>query len=321
MDDIGNGDEIKKEKNKKRRKIVILSILAICLVSAAVGIALIPNGHVGESSGGKIAVIHIEGAIVGGRGDYGLFGQGSGADEISSQIKRAGEDPSIKAILIRINSPGGSAAASQELYMEVKKARENGKVVVASMGDTAASGGYYVACGADMIVANPGTITGSIGVIFSTLQYNELLEEYGIRSNVIKSGKYKDIGSPLRNMTDEEKEILQGMIDDIYMQFVDDVAEARNMDKGVVMDLADGRIFTGRQAKELGLIDELGNYQDAIDLAAEMAGIEGKPKLVEYGKASFFEEFFGLMGREVGYGLAERFMQGGGFRQQVELEI
>jgi protease-4 len=240
-----------------------------------------------------------------------MFGSESGADDIAKQIKRAGEDSSVKAIILRINSPGGSAAASQELHEEVRKARENDKIVVASMSDVAASGGYYVACGADKIVANPGTITGSIGVIFSQLQYSELLEKYGVRSNVIKSGKYKDIGSPLRNMTEEERQILQEMIDDVYSQFVHAVAEGRQMNESEVLELADGRIFTGRQAKELGLVDELGNFQDAVDLAAELAGIKGKPKMVEYGKKSPFESFFGLFGRELGHGIAETFLETG----------
>ena len=300
---------------ENKRKGIALLLLGICLASAVIGIAIIAkapfdNGGIGRGDG-KIVLINIEGSIVGGRSGFGMFGSESGADDIAKQIKRAGEDSSVKAIILRINSPGGSAAASQELHEEVRKARENDKIVVASMSDVAASGGYYVACGADKIVANPGTITGSIGVIFSQLQYSELLEKYGVRSNVITSGKYKDIGSPLRNMTAEERQILQEMIDDVYSQFVHAVAEGRQMNESEVLELADGRIFTGRQAKELGLVDELGNFQDAVDLAAELAGIEGKPKVVEYGKKSPFESFFGLFGRELGHGIAETFLETG----------
>ena len=295
----------------KRRGIALL-LLCICLVSTVIGFIIIAKRpfDTGGSSG-KIVLINIEGTIVGGGSGYGLLGSESGADDIAKQIKRAGEDSSVKAILLRINSPGGSAAASQELHEEVKKARDNGKIVVASMSDVAASGGYYVACGADKIIANPGTMTGSIGVIFSQLQYSELLERYGIRANVIKSGKYKDIGSPLRNMTEEERHILQEMIDDIYLQFVRAVAEGRQMNESEVLELADGRIFTGKRAKELGLVDDLGNFQDAVDLAAEVAGIEGKPKVVEYGKKSPFESFFGLFARELGHGIAETFLDTG----------
>jgi protease-4 len=300
---------------ENKRKGIALLLLGICLASTVIGIAIIAkapfdSGGIGRGDG-KIVLINIEGSIVGGRSGFGMFGSESGADDIAKQIKRAGEDSSVKAIILRINSPGGSAAASQELYEEVRKARENDKIVVASMSDVAASGGYYVACGADKIVANPGTITGSIGVIFSQLQYSELLEKYGVRSNVITSGKYKDIGSPLRNMTEEERQILQEMIDDVYSQFVHAVAEGRQMNESEVLALADGRIFTGRQAKELGLVDELGNFQDAVDLAAELAGIEGKPKMVEYGKKSPFESFFGLFGRELGHGIAETFLETG----------
>ena len=302
-----------------KKKGIALFLLGICLASTVIGIAIIARSPFDRDglSGGKIVLINIEGSIVGGRSGFGLFGLESGADDIAEQIKRAGEDSSVKAIILRINSPGGSAAASQELHEEVHKARENGKIVVASMSDVAASGGYYVACGADKIVANPGTITGSIGVIFSQLQYSELLEKYGVRSNVIKSGKYKDLGSPLRNMTEEERQILQEMIDDIYSQFVHAVAEGRQMNESEVLELADGRIFTGRQAKELGLVDELGNFQDAVDLAAGLAELKGKPKVVEYGKKSPFESFFGIFARELGHGIAETFLETG--KQQVGL--
>jgi len=300
---------------ENRRNAIALLILGFCLISLVLGIVIIARGPFdmgGIGVGGdKIAIINIEGAIVGGEGGFGIFGAESGADDIARQIKLAGEDSSIKAIILRINSPGGSAAASQELHTEVCKARENGKIVVASMSDIATSGGYYVACGADKIVANPGTITGSIGVIFSQLQYSELLERYGIRANVIKSGEYKDIGSPLRNMTVEERQILQEMIDDMYFQFVHAVVEGRQMNESEVLELADGRIFTGRQAKELGLVDELGNFQDAIDLAAELAGIEGKPRVVGYERRSFFEQFFGVFARELGRGIAETFLETG----------
>ncbi len=304
---------------EKKRKVIALLLLGLCLTSAVIGIAIIAGDSFdsGGIGGGKIAIINIEGAIVGGRGGFGILGPQSGADDIAKQIKHAGEDPSVEAIILRINSPGGSAAASQELHKEICKARENDKIVVASMSDVATSGGYYVACAADKIVANPGTITGSIGAIFSQLQYSELLEEYGIKANVIKSGKYKDIGSPLRNMTEEERQILQEMVDDIYIQFVRAVAEGRDMNESEVLELADGRILTGRQAKELGLVDELGNFQDAVDLAAEMAGIKGKPKVVEYGRKSAFEAIFGVFARELGHGIAETILETG--KQRVEL--
>jgi protease-4 len=299
---------------EKKRKVIALLLLGLCLVSVVIGLAIVakaPFDRSGGLGGNKIAVIRIEGTIVGGTSGFGIFGAVSGADDIARQIKRAGEDTSVEAIILRINSPGGSAAASQELHDAVCEARENGKIVVASMSDVAASGGYYVACASDKIVANPGTITGSIGAIFSQLQYSELLEKYGIQANVIKSGEYKDIGSPLRNMTEEERQILQAMIDDIYLQFVQTVVEGRAMNESEVLEIADGRIITGRQAKELGLVDELGNFQDAVDIAAEMAGIEGEPRVVEYGRKTAFESFFGVFARELGHGIAETFLDAG----------
>ncbi|MFO7967007.1 MAG: signal peptide peptidase SppA [Archaeoglobaceae archaeon] len=294
---------------RDKKKVAAFGILGICVVSALVGIAFIPSSPVDgfSSGGGKIAVIRIEGAITGSSG-LGILSSGTSSTEIARQIKRAGEDPSVNAVVLRINSPGGSAASSQELYQEVLKVRENGKVVVASMGDSATSGGYYVACGADKIIANPGTITGSIGVIFSQLQYSELMEKYGVEANVIKSGEYKDIGSPYRNMTEEDREVLQNMVDDIYNQFVNAVVEGRNMNRSKVLELADGKIFTGRQAQEKGLVDELGNYQDSIQMAADMAGVD-KPQVVEYGRTTPFESFLGLFGREIGHGLAQTFLK------------
>lgn len=289
---------------RDKRKIAALILLGICVVSAVVGVMFIPSSPVGFG-GGKIAVIRIEGPITGSSG-LGILGSATSATEIAKQVKRAGEDPSVNAIVLRINSPGGSAASSQEIYQEVLRAKEKGKVVVASMGDSATSGGYYVACAADKIVANPGTITGSIGVIFSQLQYSELMERYGIEANVIKSGKYKDMGSPFRNMTDKERKILQNMVDDIYDQFVDAVVEGRDMNRSKVLELADGRIFTGRQAMEKGLVDRMGNYQDSIKVAANMSGIE-KPQVVTYGSESPFGSLLGLFAREVGHGVAETF--------------
>ncbi len=299
---------------RDKRKMAALAILGICVVSAVVGVAFIPSSPVDGLSGGKIAVVRIEGPITGSSG-LGILGGGTSATDIAKQVKRAGEDPSVKAIVLRINSPGGSAAASQEIYQEVLRVRENGKVVVASMGDSATSGGYYVACAADKIVANPGTITGSIGVIFSQLQYSELMEKYGIEANVIKSGKYKDIGSPFRNMTEEDRQILQNMVDDIYNQFVNAVVEGRDMNRSKVLELADGRIFTGRQAEEKGLVDELGNYHDSVQIAADIVGVD-KPQIVEYGRRTPFESFLGLFGREIGHGMAQTFMKAG--KQEIK---
>jgi protease-4 len=216
--------------------------------------------------GDKVGYVTIAGAI-------------TTSEKIIEQIDIFKEDSSVKAIVLRVNSPGGGVSPSQEIYDEVKAAAAV-KPVVVSMGSVAASGGYYIAVPAQRILANPGTITGSIGVIMQFTNVEELLGKVGLKSQVVKSGLHKDIGSPVRPMSSADREILQSLIDDVYAQFVQAVAESRQMDLEKVRQLADGRIFTGRQALQAGLVDELGGYQDAIRVAAELAGIKGKPKVV-----------------------------------------
>ena len=216
--------------------------------------------------GDKIAVVEIQGVIT----------QSSAAIE---EIHQYLEDGGVKAIVIRIDSPGGGVGPSQEIHREVLKAKQQKKVVV-SMGSVAASGGYYIACASDLIVANPGTITGSIGVIMEFTNVEELLKKIGVKGVVIKSGEYKDIGSPFREMTVDEKKIMQDVIDNVNKQFIQAVAEGRKLDRNKVAGIADGRIFTGEQAQQLGLIDRIGNLQDAIDITARMVGIEGKPTIL-----------------------------------------
>jgi len=188
-------------------------------------------------------------------------------------------DEHIKAVVLRLETPGGAIVPSQEIYEKVLKVKER-KKVVASMGTVAASGGYYIACAADRIVANPGTITGSIGVIAQFSQIEELLKKIGMKSTIIKSGKYKDVGSPMREMTEEERKIIQTLIDDIYEQFVAVVSENRNITKEKIKNIAGAKAFTGRQALEFGLVDELGTMEYSVDLAAKLAGIEGEPDVV-----------------------------------------
>ncbi len=227
----------------------------------------------------------------------GLFGQGStlsfgqkvGIVPIKGVIQDSSktlediiafrEDESVRAIVLRIDSPGGAVGPSQEIHNEVKKAAQV-KPVVVSMGSVAASGGYYVAAAAHSIFANPGTLTGSIGVIMEFTNVEELFGMFGLKSLVVKSGEHKDIGSSVRPMTQEDRAILQALIDDVHSQFVDAVASGRNMEPARAAELSDGRIYTGRQALELGLVDSLGNLYDAVDKAASLAGIQGKPKLV-----------------------------------------
>jgi protease-4 len=214
----------------------------------------------------RIALVRIEGPI--------LDSQGA-VDE----IKDYGKDSSIKAVLLRIDSPGGAVAPSQEIYSEVKKVAAR-KPVVVSMGSVAASGGYYIACPATRIVANPGTLTGSIGVIMEIPNIEGLLNKIGVKTEVIKSGKNKDIGSAFRAMKPEERRLLQAVMDNVHEQFIKAVAEGRKMKIADVRAIADGRIFTGEQAVREGLVNELGTLEDATKITAKLAGIKGEPEVV-----------------------------------------
>jgi len=217
----------------------------------------------------RIALIRIEGVIL-------------DAQETLGELKKFSENPTVKAIVLRIDSPGGGVVPSQEIYDAVRRVRtKSNKAVIASMGSVAASGGYYIAAATDRIVANPGTLTGSIGVIMEMANFEGLLQKIGVEGVVVKSGKYKDVGSPLRKMSDEERGLLQAVMDDVHKQFIEAVAEGRSLEVPEVQALADGRIFTGRQAKAAKLVDELGNLDDAIQLAADVVGIEGEPKVIE----------------------------------------
>lgn len=218
-------------------------------------------------TGKRLGLVEIEGVIL-------------DSKRAVEQLERFEDDASIAAVILRIDSPGGGVAASQEIYEAAKRVREGGKFVIASMGSVAASGGYYIACAADTIMANPGTTTGSIGVIMEMMNATELLNKIGIRFDVIKSGKYKDSGSPFRSMTDDDRKYFQRYVDDAYEQFVGVVATERELEKSEVLKLADGRVFTGQQALEMGLIDLTGTYQEALALAAEVTNIEGKPHVV-----------------------------------------
>jgi len=220
-----------------------------------------------------------------------FFGNGIGVIEITStifssrrpleQIKEFREDDSIRGILIRIDSPGGAVGPAQEIYAEILKTRAV-KPVVASLGGTAASGGYYIACAADLIVANPGTLTGSIGAIMEFFNLEGLLKWAGIENEVVKSGQHKDMGSLTRNLSKKERALLQVVIEDVLDQFVRAIAQGRNLPVESILPLADGRIFTGAQALKHGLVDRLGNFNDAVDAAAELAGIKGEPHLVRF---------------------------------------
>jgi protease-4 len=214
----------------------------------------------------KVGIVSIRGVI-------------SSSQEAVEQIDEFGKDDNIKAVVLRIDSPGGGVAASQEIYAAVKRVRKN-KIVVASLGSVAASGGYMIACATNKIVANPGTVTGSISAIMYFANAEDLLKKIGIKPSVIKSGRYKDIGSPARGMSDDEKQILQALVDDIFFQFIDVVAQDRKIPQEDVKKLADGRVFSGKQALQHKLIDFLGDKSFAVQLAGKMANIKGAPDVV-----------------------------------------
>jgi len=217
-----------------------------------------------------------------------IKGTFSDSKDFVDNLKEYGNRPNVRSVIIRIDSPGGGVAASQEIFEAIKKFKaETKKNVVVSMASTAASGGYYIACAADLIFANPGSITGSIGVIAQWYDYSDLLRWAKMQSIVIKSGDLKDSGSGFRPMTDEEKVYFQSLIDDMYNQFISAVSESRNIPEEDVRQLADGRVYTGREAKEKRLVDEIGTFQDAVSAAAKLGGISGEPKLLVPAKKRF----------------------------------
>ena len=226
------------------------------------------------------------------------------AGKTIERLHAAADDASVKAVVLRIDSPGGGVGPSQEIHDEVVKLVQS-KPVVVSMGSLCASGGYYIAAPASRIFANPGTITGSIGVIMEFTNIQDLLDKIGLKNRVVKSGKHKDIGSPVRPMSAEDEAILQSLIDDVHSQFVEAVAAGRKLEVATVKPLADGRIFTGRQAQASGLVDELGNLESAIAAAAEMGGIVGEPKLIYPlpDEKGFWQDMVGEIALQVRKGL------------------
>ena len=229
----------------------------------------IPTHFKETFKGEKISIIKLDGVISDSAGSS-FFRDLTSSSSVLDLIIKATKDQTVKAIVIRINSPGGTVAASQELYKAVINARKK-KPIVITMGDIAASGGYYISSAADVIFANPGTLTGSIGVITSYLNFYDLLNKIGVKGVVIKSGSYKDIGNPTRPMTPEEKKILQSLLDDTYDQFLSDVSKGRNIQKRNIAQIAQGLIYTGRQAKKIGLVDYLGDYNQAVKHAQKLA--------------------------------------------------
>jgi protease-4 len=253
-----------------RKHPVILGICLLLLIGLFFLLLMVLAGSIFEKRtltwGERVGVVTIEGVI-------------RNSQEISLQLDAYGKDGSIKAVVIRIDSPGGGVTPSQEIHDAILAVKAK-KKVVASMGSVAASGGYMIACATDRIVANPGTVTGSISAMMHFANAEELLKKIGLKSSVVKSGRFKDIGSPTRPMTEEEKALIQSLIDDTYDQFLDIVAKGRRMSKDDLRRMSDGRLFTGRQAQKLGLVDELGDLNHAVRLAGSLSGIEGEPTVV-----------------------------------------
>lgn len=281
-------------KFQKPSTITLLIVLhAIVLVSTAVLLAT--RKKFPKSGNEKIVVIAIDGVIT---HEAGSLGQIS-INDLVETFEDLRDDDNVKAVVLRINSPGGSVGAVQEIYRSILKFRQKGKFVVSSFGDVSASGGYYLACAGDKIVSNPGTITGSIGVIMQAPNVQGLLSKIGVSMVTIKSGEMKDVGSPFRNMKESERAYLTELILDAYGQFFDAVKEGRKMDEKALRPLADGRIFSGRKAHELKLVDELGGQEEAVELAKKLAGLEGKkPKVIVHRGKTSFERLLGVMTRQ-----------------------
>jgi len=286
-------------------------IVILCIVSIIIGIILITNPKPGKEKGVRItsgsfdeifrgskelrikatrdgvAIVHIYGAISI-ESEKSIFDPyPRGADSVVNYIAKLRKNRHVKAIVLRINSPGGTIAATQEICAEIERAKQKGIKVVASMGDIAASGGYYVACAADKIIANEGTLTGSIGVIIAGLDLTGVFQKLYIKWNVLKSGKFKDILASWKEMSPEERDLLEAIIDDAYGQFTKYVAKGRDMNLEDVIKLADGRIYTGVQAKERKLVDDLGDLDKAVKMAAELAGLKGEPYIIKTKKEPF----------------------------------
>lgn len=266
-----------------------VALVFVVLLVVAVSVAIL--GGEGGGRQASVALIHIEGVIATSDSDSLLMGAIASSSRIAELLAEARDDDSFKAVVVRVNSPGGSVAASQEIYNAIQRVRREGKPIVISMGDVAASGGYYVSSAADWIVANPGTITGSIGVILEILNYGGLMEKIGVKTYIFKQGQFKDIGSPYREPSDDERKMLDAMGARAYQQFFKAVLEGRKgrLTEDELKAVADGRPILGDEALERKLVDQLGDLKDAVDKAAELAKIPGKPVVRELGRKSFWE--------------------------------
>ena len=277
--------------------IILFLLFILFSFIVGIGVGLVISREDGFPIGERVAILEVQGVIL-------------DSQPYLDSISKIKKDDGIKAIVLRIDSPGGAVGPSQEIYSEILKLREK-KPVIATLGSVGASGGYYIACAAQKILANPGTITGSIGVIAQFVSYEQLLKWAKLDVEVIKSGEFKDVGSPFKKMTETEKQYMQQLIDNVYSQFKLAVSKARGIDSKEMDKIADGRIFTGEQAKDLKLIDELGTLSDAVNLAGSLSGIKGEPNVSYYPKKkmNFLDFILSKFDTEVlsGLPLKERF--------------
>ena len=255
-----------------RRRLTILAATVLVYLAVA-GLFLLSAGRFSRGEGGpalfgaRVAIVELEGVIV-------------DVDDIVRDLKSHRENPGVKAVVMRINSPGGVVAPTQELHDAVLRLRQAGKPVVASLGAVAASGGYYVAVACDQVFANPGTLTGSIGVIMQLANFEQLMKKVGVDYVVVKAGQFKDIGNPGRPMTPDERRVMQALLDDVHGQFIGAVAAGRKLPREEVQRFADGRVFSGVQARELKMVDTLGGLEEAILAAGKLAGLPSPPAVI-----------------------------------------
>ena len=256
------------DSERKKRPLAKRFLFFALILLSLVGISSITSEWVLQGTKNRIGIVDITGLI-------------SNSQYVVNQVKKFRQDKRIRGIILRIDSPGGAVGPSQEIYNEVLKTRESGKTIYASMGALAASGGYYIATAAEKIFANPGTLTGSIGVIMAFSNAKGLMEKIGLQPEIVKAGEYKDIGSPARAMTQKERNLLQSVVTDVHQQFIEAVASGRDISVAEVTKIADGRILTGRQAYSLNLVDQMGGLQVSIDQLAHKVGIIGSPKIIK----------------------------------------
>jgi protease-4 len=257
----------------RRRLTIIGATLLVWLAVAGLFLIVVGGARSGEGSGPalfgpRVAIVELEGII-------------TDVEDILRELKAHRDNPAVRAIVMRINSPGGVVGPTQELHDAILKTRQAGKPVVASLGAVAASGGYYAAVACDQIYANPGTLTGSIGVIMQLANLEQLMKKVGVDYVVVKAGAFKDIGSVGRAMTTEERRTLQALLDDVHAQFIGAVAAGRKLEREEVVRFADGRVFSGVQAKELKMVDVLGGLEDAVLAAAKLAGLPSPPNVIQ----------------------------------------